>query len=123
VSSFTARWGPVIALMAAIFVLSHQPTVRGADRVPDWLTHGTAYGTLAFFMARAMGTSVAQSMVSSAAVVLASTLYGISDEFHQSFIPGRHCDPWDVLKDLGGSVCGVLLFRFRAGRAPQHAGS
>jgi VanZ family protein len=112
-----------MALMAAIFVLSHQPTVRGADRVPDWLTHGTAYGTLAFFMARAIGQSVARSVVSSTAVVLASTLYGVTDELHQSFVPGRHCDPWDVVKDLGGSVFGVLLFRFRAGGTPQHAGS
>jgi VanZ family protein len=112
-----------MALMAAIFVLSHQPTVRGADRVPDWLTHGTAYGTLAFFLARAIGHDAGRSAVSSAAVVLASTLYGVTDEIHQSYVPGRHCDPWDVVKDLGGSVCGVLLFRFRAARAPQNEGS
>ena len=104
--------------MAAIFAVSHQSTVGGAARIPDWLTHGAAYGTLAFLMARAVGPSVAISLWWSAAVVLASTLYGVSDEIHQKYVPGRHCDPWDVVKDLLGSVCGVLVFRRRARRVP-----
>ena len=121
-SSFV-RWVPVVALMAAIFVFSHQPTLGRAGRIPDWITHGTAYGTLAFFTARAVGTSVRRSLVSSALVVLACTLYGISDEIHQSFVPGRDADPWDVVKDLGGAVCGVVVFRRHAARAPQPAGA
>lgn len=101
--------------MAAIFAVSHQSTVAGAARIPDFLTHGAAYGTLAFLMARAVGQGVARSVWSSVAVVLASTLYGVSDELHQKYVPGRHCDAWDVVKDLAGSVCGVLVFRRRAG--------
>ena len=38
------------------------------------------------------------------AVALAS-LYAVTDEFHQSFVPGRMCDPADWLTDtLGGCI-------------------
>ncbi|MDR0991105.1 MAG: VanZ family protein [Propionibacteriaceae bacterium] len=42
------------------------------------------------------------------AVVLAS-LYGVTDEFHQSFVPGRSPDPKDWMVDTIGAICGVVL--------------
>lgn len=43
-----------------------------------------------------------------AAVALAS-LYGVTDEFHQSFVPGRMPDPADWLVDTAGALSAVLL--------------
>lgn len=46
------------------------------------------------------------------AVALAS-LYGVTDEFHQSFVPGRMPDPVDWLVDTAGALTaatGVLLY-------------
>ncbi len=43
-----------------------------------------------------------------AAVALAS-LYGITDEFHQSFVPGRMPDPADWLVDTAGALTAVLI--------------
>ena len=40
------------------------------------------------------------------AIILA-TAYGASDEFHQSFVPGRYADPRDILADFTGAVLGV----------------
>jgi VanZ family protein len=37
--------------------------------------------------------------------------YGIIDEVHQSFIPGRDCSLWDWLADALGSVAGAALIR------------
>ncbi len=105
--------------MAVIFVASHQPTVGVAERVPDWISHGIAYAVLAFLMARAWGEKRALSLRAAALILLGCTAYGVSDEWHQSFVPGRHCDPWDVLKDLGGSVLGIALFL----RSTRPAGS
>lgn len=43
-----------------------------------------------------------------AAVGIAS-LYGVTDEFHQSFVPGRLCDPVDWLTDTLGATVGAVL--------------
>ena len=42
--------------------------------------------------------------------ILASFLYGISDEIHQAFVPMRSCDVFDALFDLLGAVLGAGLF-------------
>ena len=42
---------------------------------------------------------------------LLTTAYGVTDEYHQSFVPGRTCDPVDVAKDLAGSAAASLLYR------------
>ena len=44
--------------------------------------------------------------VSLAAIAIAS-LYGVTDELHQSFVPGRMCDPADWLTDTLGATLGV----------------
>ena len=47
-------------------------------------------------------------------VLIVSLLYGLSDEFHQWFIPGRSATFGDVLADtLGGGFGGLLLFKFK----------
>ena len=50
---------------------------------------------------------------------LIATLYGISDEMHQSFTPGRSPDAFDVIADavgatLGALVCVAIVARRRA---------
>jgi len=43
--------------------------------------------------------------------IFLSGFYGIIDEFHQSFVSYRVSDFWDVLADIIGSICGVLLYQ------------
>ena len=38
-----------------------------------------------------------------------TTLYAISDEIHQSFVPGRSCELRDMCIDASGALLGVLL--------------
>ena len=50
-----------------------------------------------------------------------SSLYGVTDEFHQIFTPGRSCDPMDWLVDtiaaaLGALICYLVLKALRARR-------
>ncbi len=40
---------------------------------------------------------------------LAGTAYAITDEWHQSFTPGRACTPVDVLIDSAGVMTGILM--------------
>ncbi len=56
----------------------------------------------------------------SALVACFSLIYAISDEFHQSFIPGRNADPWDVLADFAGIVVGLMvIFALQRRRKPS----
>ena len=38
-----------------------------------------------------------------------AVLYGVSDEWHQSFVPGRTPDVFDVMTDGIGAAVGVLI--------------
>ena len=40
---------------------------------------------------------------------LIGTAYAVTDEFHQSFVPGRSCELRDVMIDSCGVLTGVLL--------------
>jgi VanZ family protein len=48
------------------------------------------------------------TVLRAAAAVVLSTLYGVSDEWHQSFVPGRSPDVLDVAADAVGSTIGAL---------------
>jgi VanZ family protein len=106
--------------MAALFVASGQSDIGVAGRIPDWITHGTAYFVLGLLVCRASAGGLGSWLSSGDAVlvVLLCTLYGVSDEFHQAFVPGRDSSLWDVAKDLGGATVGALLWRLAWSRPP-----
>lgn len=49
--------------------------------------------------------------------VVCASLYGVTDELHQYFVPGRACDPVDWLVDTSGATLGAVLFAVIASRA------
>ena len=42
--------------------------------------------------------------------MLGAALYAATDEFHQSFVPGRSCELKDVMIDTAGAALGAVLF-------------
>lgn len=36
-------------------------------------------------------------------------LYGLSDEIHQAFVPGRKANPFDLIADIFGVVVGIVI--------------
>ncbi len=95
-----------------LFWLSHQPSIdapllfSGQDKV----FHAGVYGILGIFLLGAMRpiyTGYTQSQVVTSAII--ASLYGISDEFHQSFVPGRTPDVLDWLADSTGALLAVIL--------------
>ena len=109
------RYIPMLIVMGIIFFLSHQTgdTVVLPD-LPniDKLLHGLVYGTLAAATLYAVPDGVIREFPwwSGVSVVLFCLLYGLSDEWHQSFIPGRFPSGWDIGADTLGAVVVVLVW-------------
>jgi VanZ family protein len=100
-------------IMGMIFFLSHQPydILQLPPLIgPDKLLHVIAYSILAASFLYALLPFIDHSsrIVAGVVVVLFCLLYGISDEYHQSFIPGRFPSVWDVLADVSGAVLVVI---------------
>ena len=93
-----------------IFYLSSQPSIETPALFPgqDKLFHLIAFGILGFFAMGARQTSGhGHSTGQVWQVVFAVMLYGILDEFHQYFVPGRHADVYDVFADASGGLLGA----------------
>lgn len=104
--------------MAGIFVLSSRSDLPNAtDSVIGELlltaAHFVGYGVLAILLAHALALPRHGNVV---ALVL-TVLYGATDEFHQSFTPGRSASATDLLVDLLGALCGLFLVSRRASTA------
>ncbi len=117
------RWAAAVIWMALIFFLSSQSRLPllplgWADALQDIAGHFVAFGVLAILFAWALsGSGVAHPLWWSLAMVL---LYALSDEFHQSFVPGRHPDAFDIATDAAGATCALLLLRYLPRRRNQH---
>jgi len=96
--------------MIAIFVASAQPTLPLQDDVPDYVSHSVAYLVLAVLWCWALAKGGAPTLRIALAAVLASALYGATDEWHQSFVPGRHSEARDVRIDTFGAAAGAGLY-------------
>ena len=44
--------------------------------------------------------------------IILGIFYGASDEFHQSFVPGRFPSVWDWVADAMGIITGVLIIKY-----------
>lgn len=105
-------WGPVALYMALIFAASAQPDLGPLPGgVSDKTGHVVAYAGLAVLLLRALaGGKMADVTYGRAALAwLLATLYGVSDELHQRFVPGRTSDGLDVAADALGAFAGVAF--------------
>ena len=125
---FLFYWLPPIIYCLAIFVQSSFP---GAERMPDVrlfdkLLHFMAYALLGILFYRAYDTLTLKDnhklliFIS----IASATLYGISDEIHQYFVPSRYAEMADVVANTIGSICGVYLYhRWKVRKKPLPPGS
>ena len=108
-------------MMLVIFAFSATPgkdlpNFEWADVLVKKGGHMLGYGLLALSFLRGLhGKSDKDQRASIMAWGLA-VLYAITDEFHQSFVPGRHASPMDVLIDgIGAAVLLFVWLRYRFG--------
>jgi len=109
--------GPVLAYAAVIFFLSSLsrfpevvPTFIGFDKA----AHFFEYSILGFLLYLWFSTTDRYRNRRSILLmtILVGTVYAVSDEWHQSFVPGRDASPWDVLFDAAGNGTGGAIYPF-----------
>jgi VanZ family protein len=103
-------WLPVALYLGLIFYLSSlaNPLPVLTQHVWDKLLHATEYAGLGVLLVRGLrGEGMPWRTAVLLAMLLAS-LYGASDEWHQSFVPGRDSDVNDWYADTVGGGLGAL---------------
>lgn len=108
-------WVPVVAMLVVQVVLSSRsqlpplPLLRSLP-ASDKIAHAGWFfllGLLAYRAARnGEGWSRRQTTL---ALVLGALLWGISDEVHQRFVPGRDVEAADVAADVAGAAVAVVV--------------
>ena len=104
------HWLPAALWAALIFALSSRPSVP-TPGFPDGdkILHFGAYTILGFLLAY----GARRSALGPTWVVVIGLLYAASDEWHQSFVPGRMPDVTDWIADAFGVAAGVWVAGLR----------
>ena len=109
-------WGPLIVYMALIYLLSDQPKEGGV--IPDFgnldlpvkkLGHFVEYAVLALLFLRALRGTQSPTRQHLAWAFTLTVLYAITDEYHQTLVPGRAGRWEDVVIDASGALLALWL--------------
>lgn len=105
------KWVPAVVICSISVYLSSQPTI---EKMPsfwnaDKLVHVVCFGGLSFWVAFACNLK-ANSLKEIILPLSIVSIYGIIDEIHQSFTPGRSCSVFDWIADTVGAFLGALIF-------------
>ena len=103
-------WLPVIAYMAMLFGFSSRSTLPPPPGgLSYYEVHLVAYAGLGALAARALAAgrlrNVTWRVVCGASAI--SSIYGVTDEYHQLFVAGRMFDVLDIAADAIGSIAGA----------------
>lgn len=116
--SIVPRWLPALLLMLVIFVFSSR-TNSELPNFYDWDYfikkggHAIGYGLLALSYLHMFKWDIKRYWLA----WFLTVLYSATDEFHQSFVPGRHAAITDVLVfDNLGAIIALLFHYFRWGK-------
>lgn len=117
--SHIARWLPALGWMVLIFAASSVPGSDVPGRFGYW-AHFIEYAILGAALAFALRASTLKAWLAAVAI---AAVYGLTDELHQVFVPGRDADPLDWLTDVAGAATGALVvaagMRKAASRRPS----
>lgn len=100
------RWALVLIWMGVIFGMSSIPGSHVPGRFGNE-AHVAEYAVLGLLLVFALNprTNTVRALI---IAVVAASAYGISDEFHQFFVPGRVPDPADWGRDTLGACIGAV---------------
>lgn len=114
-----------VAAMATLWWLSSREPEPRPDSTARALFHNSmhvvAYGCLAasVWLAWTRAPITAHQTFRSCGAWLVASLYGVVDELHQSYVPGRVCSVADLASDAIGAALAVVVLRAISGVAPK----
>ncbi len=99
-------WIPSFVWAIAIFSLSHMSSPPGASLGPDYALHFLEYGVFALTIVWGMTAGLQRELDLPRAglVWLATTIYAVTDELHQGFVPERVSSIGDLVADAAGAA-------------------
>jgi VanZ family protein len=109
-------WVAVVVWMGALFISSSHPVPEKVGLIPDKVLHFAAYFALGLLYVNALTNGFAKPMRWREALLAIglSTIFGVFDEWHQSYVPTRSMSFLDVVFDfLGSSSAAACLLCFR----------
>ena len=121
-SSFALRrvllWLPPLVYFVAIFTVSAQSDPMPALTAAVWdkALHWIDYGGLALLLCRAFRGEGCTWLIACLLAAFVASGYAVSDEWHQSMVPGRNSDVGDWAADTIGAAFGVTLYWLAARR-------
>ncbi|MBK9376480.1 MAG: VanZ family protein [Holophagales bacterium] len=107
-------WAPVLAMLVIQVVLSSRsqlplPLLRSLP-ASDKIAHAGWFFLLGLLAYRAARSGEGWPRRRTTLVlILGALLWGISDEAHQAFVPGRDVEPADVAADVAGATVAALI--------------
>lgn len=124
IQKFLKFWLPPILWAILIFMLSSGslPNITDTywgDFTFKKFSHVIFYGVLGVLLYRALVSEGLRKQKAFYLAVIISMLYGMSDEVHQFFVPGRTSDVRDVFFDTTGAMLSVLGFKKILERFPK----
>ncbi len=114
---------PLIIYWIILFILTSLPSSMAITTdVSDKVNHFGAYGLLSVLLYLNLyfqdKIEVLNKFPATFTVLIAS-IYGMVDEIHQMFVPGRSAEFLDWLADFSGSLVAVLIARYLIGRIKE----
>jgi VanZ family protein len=106
---------PAPCIVLAIWILSSQETLPAIKGVLGWdkLQHLLAYAVLSAAAGLWFGPALwrRRGLFCLFLTAAIASAYGLIDELHQSFVPGRDSNVWDWMADsLGGLLGGASIW-------------
>lgn len=117
------NWLPVIVWAGIIFAFSSYPTTRASrihwqDFIVKKTAHIVEYGVLSTLLYRGLKLEGLDTKRAGKLTMFIAIFYGATDEFHQSFTPGREPTVRDVLFDTIGASLAIYFIWYQLQNLP-----
>ncbi len=101
----------LLTMLGGIFYLSHQPSLKVIPPLfphQDKVLHAGMYCLLSISMI--LNRDLCRTFRPVPIMFILGFMYAVSDEIHQSFVPGRDCSAGDLLADIVGLSIGLSVY-------------